>query len=60
MKETKDICFVSDSEAELVAAREAGIGFPVMSVRPGNAPLTTVGKGFPLIYSLLQICGSGR
>eukprot|EP00980_Cylindrotheca_fusiformis_P028361 scaffold22593_cov145-Cylindrotheca_fusiformis.AAC.10 len=31
----KEVCFVSDSEAELVAAREAGIGFPIMSVRPG-------------------------
>ena len=56
----KDICFVSDAEAELVAAREAGIGFPVMSVRPGNKPLTDVGKEFPIVYSLLQICGSGN
>lgn len=55
----KDICFVSDAEAELVAARAAGIGFPVMSVRPGNAPLTDVGKKFPIIFSLLQICGTG-
>jgi len=58
--EPKDICFVSDAEAELVAAREAGIGFPVMSVRPGNAPLTSVGREFPIIYSLLQVCGSGK
>ncbi len=56
----KDMCFVSDAEAELVAAREAGVGFVVMSVRPGNAPLTDVGRGFPIIYSLLQLCGSGK
>ena len=58
--DTKDICFVSDAEAELVAAKEAGIGYPVMSVRVGNKPLTDVGRGFPIIYSLLQICGSGN
>jgi len=52
------IVFVSDSEDELVAAREAGIGFPVMSVRPGNAPMTDVGKSFPIVHSLLQLCGS--
>eukprot|EP00560_Eucampia_antarctica_P002126 CAMPEP_0197837836 /NCGR_PEP_ID=MMETSP1437-20131217/33457_1 /TAXON_ID=49252 ORGANISM="Eucampia antarctica, Strain CCMP1452" /NCGR_SAMPLE_ID=MMETSP1437 /ASSEMBLY_ACC=CAM_ASM_001096 /LENGTH=288 /DNA_ID=CAMNT_0043445205 /DNA_START=60 /DNA_END=926 /DNA_ORIENTATION=- len=52
------ICFVSDAEAELVAARKAGYGYVVMSVRAGNAPLTSVGKEFPIIYSLLQICGS--
>ena len=56
--EPSQICFVSDAEAELVAAREAGIGYVVMSVRPGNAPLTSVGKEFPIIYSLLQLCGS--
>ncbi len=58
--EPKDICFVSDAEAELVAAKEAGVGFPVMSVRSGNNPLTDVGREFPIIYSLLQICGSGK
>lgn len=58
--EPKDICFVSDAEEELVAAREAGIGFPVMSVRPGNKPLSDIGREFPLIFSLLQICGSGK
>jgi 2,3-diketo-5-methylthio-1-phosphopentane phosphatase len=58
--EPKDICFVSDAEEELVAAREAGIGFPVMSVRPGNKPLSDIGRKFPLIFSLLQICGSGK
>lgn len=56
----KEVCFISDSETELVAAREAGIGFPIMSVRPGNAPLTKIGREFPIIYSLLQICGSGE
>lgn len=56
----KDICFVSDAEEELVAAREAGIGYAVMSVRPGNKPLTNVGREFPIILSLLQICGSGK
>lgn len=56
----KEICFVSDSEAELVAAREAGISHAVMSVRPGNAPMTELSKGFPIIFSLLQLCGSGK
>jgi len=53
-----DIVFVSDAEAELVAARDAGIGFPVMSIRPGNVLLTDVGHEFPIIYSLMQLCGS--
>jgi len=52
-----EIVFVSDAEAELVAAREAGIGHPVMSIRPGNAVLTGVGKTFPKIFSLMQLCG---
>ena len=52
------ITFVSDAEAELVAARQAGIGNVVMSIRPGNAPLTNVGKAFPAVFSLLQLCGS--
>mmetsp|Transcript_3941 Transcript_3941/g.6026 ORF Transcript_3941/g.6026 Transcript_3941/m.6026 type:complete len:588 (-) Transcript_3941:68-1831(-) len=54
---TSDITFVSDLEAELVAAKEAGIGNTVMSIRSGNAPLTSVGKGFPSVHSLLQLCG---
>eukprot|EP00594_Rhizosolenia_setigera_P008407 CAMPEP_0178958842 /NCGR_PEP_ID=MMETSP0789-20121207/11890_1 /TAXON_ID=3005 /ORGANISM="Rhizosolenia setigera, Strain CCMP 1694" /LENGTH=591 /DNA_ID=CAMNT_0020641639 /DNA_START=155 /DNA_END=1930 /DNA_ORIENTATION=- len=54
---TSEICFVSDAEAELVAAREAGIGFVVMSVRPGNAPMTEVGYEFPRVFSLMQLCG---
>ena len=53
-----DIVFVSDAEDELVAARDAGIGNAVMSIRPGNALLTSVGKDFPAIYSLLQLCGA--
>jgi len=56
----KEVCFISDSEAELVAARTAGVGFPVMSVRPGNASLTNIGREFPIIFSLLQVCGSGQ
>lgn len=56
----KEICFISDAEPELLAAREAGIGYPVMSVRPGNAPLTDIGREFPIIFSLLQICGAGK
>jgi 2,3-diketo-5-methylthio-1-phosphopentane phosphatase len=51
------VVFVSDAEAELVAAKEAGIGWPVMSIRPGNEPLTAEGKDFPTVYSLLQLCG---
>ena len=52
-----EICFVSDAEAELVAARSAGIGFVVMSVRPGNAVMTSVGYEFPRIFSMMQLCG---
>ncbi len=59
--DVKDMCFVSDAVAELVAARDAGVGFVVMSVRPGNVPLADVGKNeFPIIHSLLQLCGSGH
>ena len=35
----EDIIFVSDAEAELVAAREAGVGHTIMSIRPGKMPL---------------------
>lgn len=52
------ICFVSDAEAELVAAKEAGIGHVIMSIRPGNEPLSHVGKSFSAVHSLLQLCGS--
>jgi methionine salvage enolase-phosphatase E1 len=50
---------VSDAEAELKAAKEAGIGQVIMSIRPGNVPLTASGKKeFPAqIFSLLQLCG---
>lgn len=52
---TSEICFISDNESELVAAREAGVGFVIMSVRPGNAEITDVGHEFPQINSLMQI-----
>jgi methionine salvage enolase-phosphatase E1 len=52
------VCFVSDAEAELVAAKEAGVGHAVMSIRPGNVPITSVGRSFPAVHSLLQLCGS--
>ena len=52
-----EVTFVSDAEAELVAAKEAGIGNIVMSIRPGNVPLTSVGNDFPAVHSLLQLCG---
>ena len=54
----RDMVFVSDTEAELVAARDAGIGHAVMSVRPGNTILSERSNAFPKIYSLLQLCGS--
>jgi len=54
----ENIIFVSDAEKELVAAREAGMKHVVMSVRPGNLPITEVGEGFPKVYSLLQLCGA--
>jgi 2,3-diketo-5-methylthio-1-phosphopentane phosphatase len=41
------IVFVSDAEAELRASREAGITHSIMSIRPGNAPLTGFGKSLP-------------
>lgn len=53
----EDIVFVSDAEAELRAAREAGISRSIMSIRPGNAKLTSYGKSLPAIFSLLQLCG---
>jgi 2,3-diketo-5-methylthio-1-phosphopentane phosphatase len=54
-----DIVFVSDSEAELKAAKEAGIGHAILSIRPGNAAITDEGRRtFPTIHSLLQFCGS--
>jgi 2,3-diketo-5-methylthio-1-phosphopentane phosphatase len=54
----KDIVFVSDSEAEVNAAREAGM-ISVVAVRPGNAPLSEETKrDFPIVRSLLQLCGA--
>jgi methylthioribulose 1-phosphate dehydratase/enolase-phosphatase E1 len=53
----ENIIFVSDAEAELVAAKEAGVGHAIMSIRPGNAPLTAQGKKYRQIFSLLQLCG---
>lgn len=53
-----EIVFCSDSEGELKAAREAGIGKQVMTIRPGNAPISGLGrKEYPQIFSLLQLCG---
>lgn len=52
-----DVTFVSDAIEELVAAKEAGIGHVIMSVRPGNVPLTSDAKVFPAVHSLLQLCG---
>lgn len=55
--QTREVVFVSDLEAEIVAADTAGMQ-AVVAVRPGNAPLSEVTKGkFPLVRSLLQLCG---
>jgi methylthioribulose 1-phosphate dehydratase / enolase-phosphatase E1 len=52
------LIFVSDAEGELYAAKEGGIGSPIMSIRTGNAPLTPAAiDDFHSIYSLLQLCG---
>jgi methionine salvage enolase-phosphatase E1 len=54
----EDMLSVSDAEVELVAAKEAdGVGHAIMSIRPGNAPLTAQGKKYPHLFSLLQLCG---
>jgi 2,3-diketo-5-methylthio-1-phosphopentane phosphatase len=53
-----EIVFCSDDEAELKAAKEAGIGNPIMSIRPGNAPISSTRKlDSPRIFSLMQLCG---
>jgi methylthioribulose 1-phosphate dehydratase/enolase-phosphatase E1 len=53
-----EIVFCSDVVGELKAAREAGIGRTVMTVRPGNAPVSVQGrKDYPQIFSLMQLCG---
>ena len=52
-----EVVFVSDLEAEIKAAREAGM-LAVVAVRPGNAPLSgDIKQGYPLVQSLLQLCG---
>lgn len=53
-----EMVFCSDSEAELAAATQAGIGHVTMTIRPGNAPLTAQGKKYPQAFSLLQLCGN--
>jgi enolase-phosphatase E1 len=53
----EQICFVSDSIPELVAAQAAGVGATICSIRPGNVPLRPPVK-FPTIHSLLQLCGA--
>ena len=54
-----EIVFCSDDEKELKAAKAAGIRHAIMTIRPGNAPLTSDGKKeFPQIFSLLQLCGA--
>ena len=56
-----DICFCSDAVAELEAATAAGIGKCVMTVRPGNAPLSQKdAESYPRVYSLMQLCGTGK
>lgn len=62
--DVNEIVFVSDAELELKAAREAGIGGVVMSVRPGNEPLIVEEESgeymeFVRVWSLLQLCGTG-
>ena len=51
------IVFVIDAEAELVAAQKAQIGWPVMCICLGNAPLTNVGLKSLQVFLLLQLCG---
>jgi len=54
-----DIVFVSDAVGELEAATAAGVGAAVMSVRPGNAPLSAADRlRYPTVHSLLQLCGA--
>jgi 2,3-diketo-5-methylthio-1-phosphopentane phosphatase len=60
-----ELVFASDSEDELRAAREAGVGRAVMTVRPGNAPLSEQwceellvhGHAFAQVETLLGLCG---
>jgi methionine salvage enolase-phosphatase E1 len=54
------IVFCSDLITELEAAKNAGIGRTVMTVRKGNAPLSEEdAKKHPQVFSLMQLCGSG-
>mmetsp|Transcript_2046 Transcript_2046/g.4815 ORF Transcript_2046/g.4815 Transcript_2046/m.4815 type:complete len:678 (-) Transcript_2046:233-2266(-) len=56
--EAKEVIFVSDLEAELRAAKEAGM-VAVAAARPGNVPLSGEAKeDFPIVRSLLQLCGA--
>ena len=56
----EEVIFVSDLEAEIYASRDAGMK-AVVSVRPGNAALSAVTKGeFPIVRSLLQLCGNAN
>lgn len=55
---TEDVIFVSDLEAEIEAAYEAGMKVAV-AARPGNAPLKITTKAkYPVVRSLLQLCGT--
>jgi len=52
------VIFVSDLEAEIEAADQAGMK-AVVAVRPGNAPLNRKTKEkYPVVRSLLQLCGT--
>jgi methylthioribulose 1-phosphate dehydratase / enolase-phosphatase E1 len=52
------VVFVSDCVEELAAARAAGMT-AVLSVRPGNAPLSEQQRqSYPTVHSLLQLCGA--
>ena len=56
--EPDKVVFVSDSEVEVKAAREAGM-IAVVAVRPGNVPLNADTKrDYPMVRSLLQLCGA--
>jgi len=56
----EEVIFVSDLEAEIYAARDAGVK-AVVSVRPGNVPLSAeTKKEFPIVRSLLQLCGDAN
>jgi methylthioribulose 1-phosphate dehydratase/enolase-phosphatase E1 len=57
----EQICFVSDSIPELMAAQTAGMVATICSIRPGNVPLlpsSSSNMTFPTIHSLLQLCGA--